>query len=175
MSPRRLLVVLALALAAAILGGGLLARSHEAGAAAGPTATGTPTWKDVAPVFASKCAGCHQLGGIAPFALTSARTAQQHAQAILRVTQQGVMPPWMPGPDSPEYLGQSGRQLTAEEKSLLAWWVRGGARVGAGGTVRPVVPRSRARGTSVTLAPRRAYRPRGAGGGLDDYHCFLLD
>src|SRR5207244_4992880 len=30
-------------------------------------------------------------------------------------------------------------------------------------------------GTTVTLEPPRAYVPHAAGGGIDDYHCFLLD
>jgi hypothetical protein len=174
-SRRRTVVALAAALGAIAIVGAALARSHAETEPARNAATGTPTWKDVAPIFASKCAGCHQVGGIAPFALTSARSAAQHADAILRVTQQGVMPPWMPGTDSPAYLDQDRRQLTAQEKALLAWWVRGGARVGAGGTIRPATPPSTAKGTLVTLAPRRAYRPKAAVGGMDDYHCFLLE
>ena len=30
-------------------------------------------------------------------------------------------------------------------------------------------------GTTITLEPPRAYVPHAAGGGIDDYHCFLLD
>ena len=33
---------------------------------------GTPTYADVAPIFDSKCAGCHYAGGIAPFSLRNA-------------------------------------------------------------------------------------------------------
>src|SRR5205814_5842578 len=84
-----------------------------------------PTWTDVAPIFAEKCAGCHTKGGIAPFSLTTARSAQAYAGAILAMTQQGKMPPWMPGRDSPAYLGQSRRILTSAEKTLIARWVRG--------------------------------------------------
>jgi mono/diheme cytochrome c family protein len=62
------------------------------------------TWDAVAPLFAAKCAGCHQEGGIAPFSLTSAQTAHKYAPLILQMTQANEMPPWMPGADSPAYL-----------------------------------------------------------------------
>jgi predicted CxxxxCH...CXXCH cytochrome family protein len=133
-----------------------------------------PTWRDVAPILAEKCAGCHQPGGIAPFALTSARGAADNARAILDATRRGAMPPWMPSADSPEYLGQSQRILTRAEKALIGRWVRGGARIGRGGTIAPPRPGG-AGGRKLTLSPRRAYLPRAAVGGTDDYHCFLLE
>jgi mono/diheme cytochrome c family protein len=133
-----------------------------------------PTWPDVAPIFAQKCASCHTAGGIAPFALTSARGAKPYASSILQMTRTGAMPPWMPGSDSPAYLGQSKRKLTASEKDLIARWVRGGARVGRGGTIRPAKA-DNGTGTALTLGPKRAYLPRAAVGGMDDYHCFLLE
>src|SRR3954468_19069728 len=95
-------------------------------------ASAVPTWSKVAPIFAQKCAGCHTPGGIAPFSLRSAQSARAHANGILVMTQLGRMPPWMPSHDSPEYLGQSTRILTAAEKQLIARWVRGGAKIGAG-------------------------------------------
>ena len=85
------------------------------------------------------------------------------------------MPPWMPGHDSPVYLGQSRRILTPAEKRLIARWVQGGARIGAGRPVKPVGSSSSAPGTTMTLAPARSYLPKAAVGGLDDYHCFLLE
>jgi mono/diheme cytochrome c family protein len=141
-------------------------------ATAAPLDAGAPTWRHVAPIFAEKCAGCHRAGGIAPFALTSGRSAAARARAILRVTQSGAMPPWMPGADSPEYVGQSTRRLTAAEKDRIARWVRGGAR--GRGTLAPATPGGRAART-LTLTPPRAYLPRAAVGALDDYHCFLLE
>ena len=137
--------------------------------------TAAPTWADVAPIFAEKCAGCHTSGGIAPFSLTTARSAAAHASAILALTQYGRMPPWMPGPDSPPYLGQSRRVLSAAERDLIAAWVHRGARIGGGGSIVPIGEGSNAPGTPVTLAPARAYLPKAAVGGMDDYHCFLLE
>ena len=141
-----------------------------------PTArSAAPTWSDVAPLFADKCVGCHTPGGIAPFSLRNARTAAAYANGILVMTRLGRMPPWMPGRDSPAYLGESKRILTPGEKQLIARWVQGGARTGAGRPVKPVGPASNAPGTTVTLSPAHSYLPKAAIGGLDDYHCFLLE
>ena len=134
-----------------------------------------PTWNDVAPIFGQKCAGCHTPGGIAPFSLRSAKSAQAHANGILVMTKLGRMPPWMPGKDSPSYIGESTRVLTPAEKQLIARWVRGGARIGNGRSVAPPPAKTNAAGTTMTLAPTHAYLPKAAVGGLDDYHCFLLE
>ena len=91
------------------------------------------------------------------------------------MTQLGRMPPWMPGHDSPAYQGQSRRILTTAEKRLIASWVRGGARIGIGRSVTPPPNGSNAPGTAMTLAPAKPYLPKAAVGGLDDYHCFLLE
>jgi mono/diheme cytochrome c family protein len=135
----------------------------------------SPTWTDVAPIFAEKCAGCHMKGGIAPFSITTARSAAAYAGAIGAMTRLGKMPPWLPGHDSPAYLGQSRRILTPAEKSLIARWVRGGARIGKGGSIKPAGEGSAAPGTTMRLTPAKPYLPKAAVGGLDDYHCFLLE
>jgi mono/diheme cytochrome c family protein len=173
-SPRRLLAIVAATLVIAALAGAFVLRSSFSSAAALPS-DATPTWTDVAPLFAGKCAGCHRTGGIAPFSLTSARSAAPRAEAILAMTQRGAMPPWPPGPDSPPYVGATQRILTSKEKDVIARWVRGGARIGGGGTIAPVRGGSSAPGTDLSLAPTRPYIPHPAVGGLDDYHCFLLE
>jgi hypothetical protein len=61
------------------------------------------------------------------------------------------------------------------EKKTIALWARGGGRVGKGGTIAPAQIRSAAPGTDLSLEPARSYTPHAAGGGLDDYHCFLLE
>jgi hypothetical protein len=129
-----------------------------------------PTYADVAPILQDKCASCHMKGGIAPFALTSARDAVAHAQDILRMTQLGAMPPWPPAADSSLLVGQDKRILTAGEKDVIARWVAAGALVGT-----PVLaPKPAPAAPGLTLAPAGTYTPHAAVGGIDDYHCFLL-
>src|SRR5438128_2201994 len=114
-SPRRLLAIVAGVLVVVALVGTVAL--HGSSSLVAPRLGGaTPRWRSVAPLFAAKCAGCHTIGGIAPFSLTSARSAAAHADAILAMTQRGAMPPWPPGPDSPPYVGAARRILTPGEK-----------------------------------------------------------
>jgi len=168
---RLVAVVVAVVVAAGVAGMIFLRGSSSAAT----TRSTTPTWTDVAPVFAAKCASCHTVGGIAPFSITSPRSAKAHAQQILMMTQLGLMPPWPPGKDSPAYRGSALRILTAQEKDLIARWVRGGARVGAGGSITRMRTGSSAPGRELSLAPARSYLPHADVGGLDDYHCFVLE
>src|SRR4051794_4140748 len=70
----------------------------------------TPTYYGaVAPLLGEHCTSCHVDGGVAPFALTSAKDAQRYARAIAAAVKTGTMPPWMPGRDSPAFIGQSAR------------------------------------------------------------------
>jgi hypothetical protein len=146
---------------------------HRAGTASGPT-----YYRDVAPILDVKCASCHRLGGIAPFPLTSAADARAHAAGIVRMTRAGLMPPWMPGPDSAAFVGRDVRRLTRSELTTLAAWAANGARPGD-----PADRHSRPRlgaalggpGRTITLVPAKPYTPHATGGGIDDYHCFVLD
>lgn len=167
----RRVAILALIVAASV-GASIAVRSGSAAPAA-PAAA--PGWATVKPIFAAKCAGCHYSGGIAPFSLTSAASAKAHAREIMLTTAAGWMPPWPPSGDSAPLYGSERRILTADEKSAIAAWVRGGAQIGRGGSLVPVRPASTAVGTTLTLAPAKPYTPRASGGGLDDYHCFLLE
>ena len=164
---RALLVAVLAALAASLLA------THRGGAAAGPT-----YYRDVAPILDGKCTTCHRLGGIAPFPLTTAADARTHAAGIVRMTRAGRMPPWMPGADSADIVGRSSRRLTPGELTTLARWAAAGAPAGDPAD-RHSEPRLGAGltgpGRTVTLAPSRPYTPHATGGGLDDYHCFVLD
>jgi Copper type II ascorbate-dependent monooxygenase, C-terminal domain len=150
-----------------------VAVAARAGGSSAPT-----YYRDVAPILDSKCATCHRLDGIAPFSLTSAAQATQHAAGIVRMTKAGAMPPWMPGADSAPLVGRDKRRLTSSELSTLAAWSAAGAPAG-----NPADRRSKPSagaglggpGRTITLQPTKPYQPHAAGGGLDDYHCFVLD
>ncbi len=94
------------------------------------TAAEAPTFnRDIAPIFFSKCAGCHHDGGIAPFALTGFRDAKKHAKTIAQVTAVPAMPPWPPEPGHSEFIGA--RRLTDGQIATIAQWVKTGMKEGA--------------------------------------------
>jgi hypothetical protein len=146
---------------------------------AGGARSSAPTYnRDVAPILDAKCASCHRIGGIAPFSLTTASAAKQHAAGIARLTKAGLMPPWMPGSDSAALIGRDVRRLTTAELTTLARWAAAGAPPGLSAD-RHSQPAAAAGlsgpGRTVTLMPPRAYTAHATGGGIDDYHCFVLD
>ncbi len=163
--------VLVLATLAAALGAALAVRG-------GVAATAPTYYRDVAPILDAKCTTCHRLGGIAPFSLTSQADAKSHAAGIVQLTHAGVMPPWMPGPDSALLRGRELRRLTPAELATLAAWNAAGAPAGNPGDLR-AKPSTGAGlggpGSTIRLAPAKTYLPHATGGGIDDYHCFVLD
>src|SRR5437899_4349065 len=156
---------------AAVAGAFLLV--HGGAAASGPTYNA-----NVAPILDAKCTSCHRLGGIAPFALTTAADAKAHASGIVRMTKAGLMPPWMPGDDSAAIIGRDVRRLTTAELATLAQWAAAGAQAGntADRRSRPSTGAGlTGPGTTLVLSPNKTYTPHAANGAIDDYHCFVLD
>ena len=133
--------------------------------------------RDVAPVIADKCAGCHRSGGIAPFPLETASQISRQADAIAAVVEAGLMPPWPPGKLSPAYVAQDMRTLSSGQRAaVLAWALRGGKIDGpAGKPAAPQGPEVRAGETLLNLRMQAVYRPSAPRGVTDDYHCFLVD
>jgi hypothetical protein len=144
----------------------------EAAPAAAPSFT-----RDVAPVIAEKCAGCHRPGGIAPFSLVTSRQISASSAAIAGAVQARIMPPWPPGKRSPAYVGQETRILSADQRASILAWVRAGAKID-GPARKPAArrgPEVRTGETLLDLKMPTAYVPSAAKGVTDDYHCFLLD
>ena len=133
--------------------------------------------QDVAPILREKCTGCHQVGGIAPFSLETAKQAQKWADAIAGAVKAKVMPPWPPGPASPDYVGQETRQLTAQQRSAILDWAKAGGKAsGPGAGKAPAVKTDVRAGERVLdLGMPTSYRPTAKTGVTDDYRCFLLD
>jgi cytochrome c553 len=141
-------------------------------------ATAEPSFaRDVAPIVAEKCAGCHQVGGIAPFPLQTARQISSRAASIAAVVQAGLMPPWPPGRRSPTYVGQDARVLSAEQRATILAWVSAGARTD-GPALKPAAQQRAEVRTGeklLNLRMQATYRPSAPQGVTDDYRCFLLD
>ena len=84
-----------------------------------------PTFsRDVAPIIFEHCSGCHRPGAIAPFSLQTFPEVRQRARQIAEAVTSGYMPPWLPGPDSPPFVGA--RRLSAAEVSTIDAWVAAG-------------------------------------------------
>src|SRR5258707_15031843 len=82
----------------------------------GGAAAPSPTYNaNVAPILDAKCASCHRLGGIAPFALTTPAEAKAHAAGVVQMTKARPMPPWMPRDDSAAIIGPDQPRPTSEE------------------------------------------------------------
>ena len=171
-SPTRLVVVAAATVALAVpLAALAMARDENARA-------GVPSFtRDVAPVIAEKCAGCHRPGGIAPFSLATARQISQSSAAIAAAVEARLMPPWPPGRASPAYVGQDTRILSAQERATILAWARAGGKVD-GPARKPAAPKGpevRAGEKLLNLRMQAAYKPSAPKGVTDDYRCFLLD
>jgi hypothetical protein len=133
--------------------------------------------REIAPVIAEKCAGCHRPGGIAPFSLVTAKQISQSSSAIAAAVQARLMPPWPPGAASPDYVGQDARILSAHQRATILAWVRAGARID-GPARKPAAPKGpevRAGEQLLNLRMQAAYQPSAPRGVTDDYRCFLLD
>jgi Copper type II ascorbate-dependent monooxygenase, C-terminal domain len=164
------LLVLAVSLAA---GAAIVAASRgDAAGDAVPSYTRT-----VAPVLAAKCAGCHRLGGIAPFRLDTPASAHKYASLIAAAVTARLMPPWPPGLASPAYVGQETRILDASQRAAVLAWARAGGPVDGPATPAPAVtnPPPREGETTLELPLPQPYTPQAKNGATDDYRCFLLD
>lgn len=130
-------------------------------------------YRDIAPIIESKCLQCHVEGGIAPLALDTYKAAHANRATIQRLVTEREMPPWPPGKDCNEYVGD--RSLTDDQIAIIDRWVDEDAAEGKRGdhpavltsTVEaPTLPR-----IDASLSMPEAYTPTTT---PDDYRCFLL-
>jgi len=83
--------------------------------------------RDVGPILAERCGGCHRPGGIGPMSLLEYKEARPWAAAIRAAVLAGQMPPW-PVEEGVRFEGE--RLLSGREIDVIVDWTRGGAPEG---------------------------------------------
>jgi len=77
--------------------------------------------KDIAPIMAAKCAGCHRPGDSGPFSLLTYEDVAKRASFIKEVTASRYMPPWKADNHFVSFANE--RSLSDNEISTIAKWV----------------------------------------------------
>jgi hypothetical protein len=153
------------------------------GAGAGGADPGTalssgeaPTfYDDVGPIFAAKCTGCHQEGGIAPFVLNDYEAARERGAQIADYTENRIMPPYsmQTGGDCGTF--DESRALTTEEIAIIGAWGRGERAEGTPAEIAASPLPTLEGGTEFALP---AFTPVVDGSEValfDEYRCFLVE
>ncbi|MBI1196290.1 MAG: hypothetical protein GC203_00330 [Phenylobacterium sp.] len=86
--------------------------------------------KDVAPIIEKNCVGCHQEGGIGPFAMSSYDMVKGFSPMIREVIRTDRMPPYNADPHVGRF--SDSKNLTPEEAKTLVHWIEAGAERGDG-------------------------------------------
>jgi hypothetical protein len=91
----------------------------------------TPSYStDIAPLLLNKCYACHNVGSIAPFAMTNYSIVQFQALQIKAEILAGRMPPWHADPHFNTFANDA--SLSPAEAATLVTWIDAGAPRGAG-------------------------------------------
>lgn len=91
--------------------------------------------RDIAPIIHARCLNCHRDGQAAPFTLADYDQTAKRAKQIVRVTQDRLMPPWIPSPGPDKFVGE--RWLTERELDLLKTWADTGRANGQDADLPP--------------------------------------
>jgi tetratricopeptide (TPR) repeat protein len=106
-----------------------LAAGACAGSAARQDSDQVPTFtRDVAPILFEHCVTCHRPGQGAPFALLEYEQARRRVDRIVQATGSRRMPPWLPEPHDPPFVGERG--LTPDQVETIRRWAEAGALEG---------------------------------------------
>ncbi|MEM5518491.1 redoxin domain-containing protein [Henriciella sp. AS95] len=80
---------------------------------------------DVAPILLDKCADCHAVGGIAPWAMTDYQTVRGWSPMMREVIRTDRMPPWNADPHVGNW--KDDKSLTSDEIKTLIHWIEAGS------------------------------------------------
>jgi hypothetical protein len=84
--------------------------------------------RDIAPIIQTRCLNCHRDGQVAPFALADYDQIAKRAKQIVCVTEDRIMPPWIPSPGHDKFVAE--RWLTDRELELFKTWAETGRAKG---------------------------------------------
>ena len=82
------------------------------------------TYNDVAGVFYTRCATCHNSNGMAPFPLTSFDETAPYVSSIANALQNNRMPPWLPDTLYSRHTNE--KIITQSEKNAILNWITNG-------------------------------------------------
>src|SRR6185295_13204388 len=126
--------------------------------------------KDVKPILAHSCEGCHREGGIGPFALSTYEQVKTQRFAIASVTQARTMPPVLAAKGCADY--DNDATLTDEQINVLAAWADGDAMEGTKVAAGPEQEQSGLLRVDLSMPMPVVYTPQKS---PDDYRCFVID
>lgn len=105
-----------------------LAVSGLVGLTAGAGAADLTFARDVAPILQKRCQECHRPGEAVPMALMSYEDVRPWVKSVLKVVNEGEMPPWHADPSVGHW--KNDRRMTAEEIAAINAWAAAGALPG---------------------------------------------
>jgi hypothetical protein len=125
-------------------GGGGSGGSATAGAAGMGGVASAPTWhKDIAPIMAQHCQGCHRDGGVGPFSLQTYEQTRMWSGSLPGIVEEGYMPPFLAEstPDcQPRFPFKEDLRVGADKVELLRLWDLAGSPEGDPNTAAPLPP-----------------------------------
>jgi mono/diheme cytochrome c family protein len=127
-------------------------------------------WRDIEPIVQKKCANCHHEGEVAPFPLDTYEDFLVHGPSAMWAIEEGVMPPWSPGPACNTYADPL--SLTPEQRQALLAYLDGDMPEGDPADAPPDEPPPPELVADVVLEMPESYTPDASG--PDDYRCFLV-
>jgi len=165
-----------LALSIITLAAGCSSSSTDAPDVAG--GGGEVTWHgQIAPLVSSRCVGCHQDGGVAPFSLERYEDAFPHARGMAEQTRLGTMPPFLAQETEecvPRHGWKEDLRLTEAEKALFSRWHEANAPEGDGSRAAPL-PEPISLSLENPDLSVAITSPVVLDGGQDQFFCHVMD
>ena len=115
-----------------------LCAAGACGRSAPPGTVDAPTFNEhVGPLLFEHCTSCHRQGQGTPLTFLTYGDATRNAVRIEKAVTTGHMPPWLPEPNTPGFLGE--RRLSPAAIATIQRWVRSGSPEGPA-SARPEPP-----------------------------------